>query len=81
MLTKKEKSLLVSLAMQAELECYSAYFMQEAAKLLAKIIQRCGSRVVWDFMKKACCTTYRLYLELCLLGPSAKKENNISYKI
>lgn len=80
MLNNDERASLLNLAMQAEAECYNAYFMQEATKILLEYVNTHGARAVWGFLINASVVTYRLYLEYCLMCPSALK-NNISFKV
>ena len=80
MLSIDDRANLINLAMQAEAECYNAYFMQEAAKILTDYANIHGARVLWCFLISETPVTYRLYLEFCLLGAPALKEN-ISYKV
>ena len=80
MLTIDERAYLLNLAMQAEAESYNCYFMQAASKVLTLYANKHGSRIVWDFLINASEVTYRLYLEFCLLGSPALKEN-ISFKV
>lgn len=80
MLSIDDRARLVNLAMQAEAECYNAYFMQEATKILVNFAEIHGTRVLWNFLINASEITYRLYLEYCLMSPCALKEN-ISYKV
>lgn len=80
MLSIEERAELVNLAMQAEAECYNAYFMRGLTKVLTKLAEKHGARILWGFLINAAPVTYRLYLEYCLLGSTALKEN-ISYKI
>ncbi len=79
MLTLDDRANLVNLAMQAEAECYNAYFMREANEILKEFAEKHGSNIVWGFLINACACTYRLYLEFCLLDSPALKEN-ISFK-
>ena len=80
MLSINDRANLVNLAMQAEAECYNAYFMQEATKILIEYVNKYGAKIVWGFLINASVVTYRLYLEYCLMCPSALK-NNISFKV
>lgn len=80
MFSHEEKAHLAGIAMQAEIECYNAYFMQESAKILTEYARRHGSDALWNYLINASGCTYRLYLEFCLLLPSVKKED-ISFKI
>lgn len=80
MLSIDDRARLVNLAMQAEAECYNTYFMQEATKILVNFAEIHGARVLWNFLINASEITYRLYLEYCLLGSPAFKEN-ISFKV
>lgn len=80
MLTLDDRANLVNLAMQAEAECYNAYFMREATKILTEYAETHGAKVLWDFLISASEVTYRLYLEFCLLSSPVLKEN-ISFKV
>ncbi len=80
MLNLDDRANLINLAMQAEAECYNAYFMQGATKILTNFAEIHGARVLWSFLINASEITYRLYLEYCLLGSPALKEN-ISFKV
>lgn len=79
MLTLDDRANLVNLAMQAEAECYNAYFMREATEILKEFAEKHGSNIVWGFLINASVCTYRLYLEFCLLGSPVLKPNT-SYK-
>ena len=80
MLSNDDRASLVNLAMQAEAECYNAFFMQEATKILTEYAQKHGAKILWSFLINASEITYRLYLEFCLLSSPALKEN-ISFKV
>lgn len=80
MLSIKDRTNLITLARQAEAECYNAYFMQEAVKILAEYANIHGAKILWGFLINETSVTYRLYLEFCLLGSPALKEN-ISFKV
>lgn len=80
MLNLDDRANLINLAMQAEAECYNAYFMQGAAEILIDYANKHGARVLWGFLINASEITYRLYLEFCLLGSTALREN-ISFKV
>lgn len=80
MLTNDDRAELMQLAHQAELECYNAFFMQEATKILSEYSNKHGAKMLWGFLINASESTYRLYLEFCLLSSPALKEN-ISYKV
>lgn len=80
MLNLDDRANLINLAMQAEAECYNAYFMQGAAEILLNYANKHGARVLWGFLINASEITYRLYLEFCLLGSPALREN-ISFKV
>lgn len=80
MLSIDDRANLINLAMQAEAECYNAYFMQEAVKILTDYANIHGARILWGFLINETPATYRLYLEFCLLGSPALREN-ISYKV
>lgn len=80
MLNLDDRANLINLAMQAEAECYNAYFMQGATKILTNFAEIHGARVLWGFLINASEITYRLYLEFCLLGSPALREN-ISFKV
>ena len=80
MLNNDDRARLINLAMQAEAECYNVYFMQAATKILLEYVNKHGARIVWGFLINASVVTYRLYLEYCLMCPSALK-NNISFKV
>lgn len=80
MLSIDDRANLINLAVQAEQECYNAYFMQEAVKILTDYANIHGARVLWGFLINEAPATYRLYLEFCLLGSPALREN-ISYKV
>lgn len=80
MLNFNDRANLVNLAMQAEAECYNAYFMQEATRILTEYAELHGAKVLWAFLINASEVTYRLYLEFCLLGSPALREN-ISFKV
>lgn len=80
MLSNDDRAHLVNLAMQAEAECYNAYFMREATRILTDYANIHGAKVLWGFLINASPVTYRLYLEFCLLGSPALKEN-ISFKV
>lgn len=80
MLNLDDRANLINLAMQAEAECYNAYFMQGAAEILINYANKHGARVLWGFLINASEITYRLYLEFCLLGSPALREN-ISFKV
>ena len=80
MLNLDDRANLINLAMQAEVECYNAYFMQGAAEILIDYANKHGARVLWGFLINASEITYRLYLEFCLLGSTALREN-ISFKV
>ena len=80
MLNLDDRANLINLAMQAEAECYNAYFMQGVAEILINYANKHGARVLWGFLINASEITYRLYLEFCLLGSPALREN-ISFKV
>lgn len=80
MLNLDDRANLINLAMQAEAECYNAYFMQGAAETLINYANKHGARVLWGFLINSSEITYRLYLEFCLLGSPALREN-ISFKV
>ena len=80
MLNLDDRANLINLAMQAEAECYNAYFMQGATETLINYANKHGARVLWGFLINASEITYRLYLEFCLLGSPALREN-ISFKV
>lgn len=80
MLTNDDRAKLINLAMQAEAECYNAYFMQEATRILTEYANNHGARILWDFLINSSEVTYRLYLEFCLISSPALKEN-ISFKV
>lgn len=80
MLSNDDRATLLNLAMQAEAECYNVYFMQAATKILLEYVNKHGARIVWGFLINASVVTYRLYLEYCLMSPSALKDN-ISFKV
>ena len=80
MLSTYERLNLMTLAMQAEAECYNEYFMQGLIKELTKYIDIHGAEVLWNFLKYASPVTYRLYLEFCLAFPSELKQN-ISFEV
>ena len=80
MLNKQDRAELVNLAMQAEAECYNTYFMASASKYLTELAEKHGAKVLWGFLINASEVTYRMYLEFCLQGSPALKEN-ISFKV
>lgn len=80
MLSTDERANLITLAMQAEAECYNSFFMQGVTQELSKYVNIHGADVLWNFLKYASPVTSRLYLEFCLEFPS-ELEQNISFVI
>lgn len=80
MLTFEDRANLVNLAMQAEAECFNPYFMNAANRILKDYTDTHGTKVVWGFLINETPVTYRLYLEFCLLGSPALKEN-LSFEV
>ncbi len=80
MLSIEDRAKLVNLAMEAESECYNAFFMQGATQQLTEYVNIHGASVVWDFLINASEITYRLYLEFCLISSPVLKQN-ISFKV
>ncbi len=78
MLNNETRAELLTLAMEAEMECYNPYFMERLTKRLIEIISENSSKSVWNFLINASDCTYRLYLEFCLRLPEYRK---ISYKL